>query len=96
VSGPDGREVPLTRAGADVAASLSTPGLYTVEGGGARRRIAVNVADPDVSQVSRSTLDPAAMTDPVDAGRPWWLYALVVAFAIVCVEWWTWQRRITV
>ena len=96
VIGPDGREVSLTRAGVDVSATLSTPGLYTVEGGGARRRIAVNVADPDVSQVSRSTLDPAALVAPVDAGRPWWLYALVVALAIVCVEWWTWQRRITV
>jgi hypothetical protein len=28
--------------------------------------------------------------------RPWWIYAAIIAFALAVLEWWTWQRRITV
>ena len=88
-------DVPITRAGDGVTAILAEPGVYTVEGGGAARRIAVNVGDPDVSNVSRSTV-AASSTTLAGGGRPWWLYALVAAFVLACVEWWTWHRRVTV
>jgi hypothetical protein len=95
ILGPDGADVPMTRAGDGVTAVLAEPGVYTVEGGGAERRIAVNVGDPDVSNVSRSTV-AASSTTLASGGRPWWLYALVAAFVLACVEWWTWHRRVTV
>jgi hypothetical protein len=69
-----------------------------VEAGGSRGVITVNVGDPDVSNLSRTNL-PASLTDrPVAAGgsRSWWVYGVALAFLLASVEWWTWQRRITV
>jgi von Willebrand factor type A domain len=95
----DGTVVPLLRAGDRIVVSLRKPGLYRVEAGGARGVVAVNVGDPEVSNLGRSTLAAGAKTVlPVGlgSGRPWWIYGLLVAFVLVAVEWWTWQRRITV
>ena len=78
---------------------LRSPGLYTAEAAGARTTFAVNIADPDVSNLARSTLatgqDTVAVTEGMSP-RPWWLYLIGLAFAGVVVEWWTWLRRITV
>jgi hypothetical protein len=40
--------------------------------------------------------DAAAAAEAAGSGRAWWLYALAFAFVLIGVEWWTWQRRITV
>jgi hypothetical protein len=59
----------------------------------------VNVGDPQVSNLSRTSLSATAQARAVSAGasgRAWWLYFALVAFALVLAEWWTWQRRITV
>ena len=96
---PDGQRVPLARVGGAALAVLRTPGLYVAEGGGARRTFAVNAGDPQVSNVARTSLTPAAQASTVTAGgarQPWWVYAAVAAFVLAVVEWWTWQRRITV
>jgi hypothetical protein len=29
-------------------------------------------------------------------GRPWWTFAVIGAFLLASIEWWTWQRRVTV
>jgi hypothetical protein len=78
---------------------LRSPGLYTAEAAASRTTFAVNIADPDVSNLSRSTLASGEATVAVTEGispRPWWLYLIALAFAAVLVEWWTWLRRITV
>jgi hypothetical protein len=98
VVSPAGEEVPLIRAGDHVVARLETPGLYLAETGGARSVITVNVADPAVSNLQVSS-GPATDTAAIAAGwarQPWWTYAVILAFVLLTIEWWTWQRRITV
>jgi hypothetical protein len=96
VVGPDGRPVKFLSAGDRATTTFSSVGLYTVEAGGSKRRVAVNAGDPVISNVSRTSLPPGADRPVGESGRPWWLYALVVAFVMLLVEWGTWQRRITV
>jgi hypothetical protein len=98
LTGPDGKAVPVERVNHASIAVLRTPGVYVAEGGGATTRIAVNVGDPHLSNVQRTSLPPAGAR-AVTAGsssRAWWSYFAMAAFALVLLEWFTWQRRITV
>ena len=88
----------LTRVSDKVFAVLEQPGLYSVEGGGARDTFAVNVADPQLLEP-----DPhqRLRLDPRPPRRRQFRLGLVGllrhrAFALAVAEWWTWQRRITV
>ncbi|HEY7475603.1 MAG TPA: BatA and WFA domain-containing protein [Vicinamibacterales bacterium] len=95
----DGTVVPLLRAGDQNVVTLQQPGLYRVEAGGARGVIAVNVGDPEISNLSRTSLsggEQAVKALGLASGRPWWMYGVFLAFVLIAVEWWTWQRRITV
>jgi hypothetical protein len=99
VTGPDGEPVPLVALGGEQIAPARSSGLYTTEGGGARSAVAVNVGDPNVSNLRKTSLSAAATAEPVTGGaadRPWWLYCAMTAFALALGEWWTWHRRITV
>ncbi len=98
VTSPDGESVPLVRAGDRVLARLRTPGLYLVQAGGAESVIGVNVGNPTVANLSRTGLTDAATASAFSglAGRAWWMYAVALAFVLLIVEWWTWQRRLTV
>jgi len=94
-----GRRVPLWRLDDRALALVPAPGLYTAEGSGFRAPVAVNAGDPELSNLSRSTLGASAEETPVPvgaSGRPWWVYCAVIAFGLILAEWWTWQRRITV
>lgn len=96
---PAGHAVALARVPGAALAMLYQPGLYVAETGGARSTVAVNVADPQISNTGRTTLGPASRVRTVfsgASGRAWWLYAAAAAFMLALVEWWTWQRRITV
>jgi hypothetical protein len=98
VTGPDGAPVALARAGREVVAALDTPGLHLVEAAGSRGVIAVNVGDPEVSNLARTSLEEGAgaRTSAGRRTRPWWTYAVIAAFVLAAAEWVTWQRRITV
>ena len=99
VIAPDGDAVPLVRVNGAALGVLRAPGLYVVEGGGSRRTIAVNAGDPQVSNVWRTSSTAGARGIVVTAGAsgfPWWQYRAVAAFGLALMEWWTWQRRITV
>lgn len=74
------------------------PGLYLAEGGGMRTTFAVNVGDPQVSNLQRTSLSEQVQAQgaAARAERPWWPWIVGFAFMLVLVEWWTWQRRITV
>lgn len=99
VTAPDGQSVALVRAGDRVMVRLVNPGLYLVEAGRSRGVVGVNVGDPDVSNLTRSTLpEPAEGSGAASraAGWPWWMWAVAVGFTLIAAEWWTWQRRITV
>ena len=99
VTAPSGRPVPIVRAGDGVVAEMNVPGLYLVEAGGARSVITIGVTSPQLSNLSATSVPGASArrTFAVAAGgRPWWLYAVAFAWILVVLEWWTWQRRITV
>jgi hypothetical protein len=99
VTGPGGVQIPLARVTGAALAMLRAPGLYVAEGAGAKSTFAVNVGDPQVSNGARTSLSRTDQSRPVMAGasgRPWWLYCALAAFALALLEWWTWQRRITV
>src|SRR5688572_9969903 len=98
LTSPDGKTVDVTTFGDTRLARIVTPGLYLAEGGGMRSALAVNVGDPQVSNVSRTSLS-AATLESTAAGQsndPWWPVLIAIAFVLGLVEWWTWQRRITV
>lgn len=98
VVSPDGKPVPLVRAGDRSVVRLSSPGLYLVDAGGSRGVVGVNIGDPDVSNLTRSAIasGAAAQVASGGAGWPWWMWAVASAFVLTAVEWWTWQRRVTV
>lgn len=98
VSGPGGLSVPLTRVDGAAVGVLRTPGLYVAEGGGARSTFAMNAADPQRSNVARTNLEAGSNAAPAPGilERSWWVGCAIAAFVLALVEWWTWQRRITV
>lgn len=98
VTSPANKNVPLVRLGSTVVAKLTQPGFYTVEAGGARSTVGVNIGSPEVSNLQRTSLTglDAGTLAAGAGGSAWWLFAVVAAFVLVSVEWWTWQRRITV
>ena len=99
LTGPANGTVPLTRISQTSFARLRAPGIYTAEGGGARSTFAVNLADPQLSNLTRTTpVAPGRLVTVAagGSGSPWWVYCAIAAFVLALAEWWTWQRRITV
>lgn len=99
VTGPDDDRVPLTRLSGGVTAILRTPGLYVAHDGSARTTFAVNAGEPQLSNLIQTKLGTLRDARNVASGapaRPWWLYCAVVALALAVLEWWTWNRRVTV
>ena len=99
VTGRDGESVPLTRVGEHAFARLKRPGLYSAEAGAARSTFAINLADPQLSNLTRTNPFASGRARTVSAGGSawaWWVYCAAAAFALALAEWWTWQRRITV
>lgn len=94
----DGESIPLTGMKETAFGVLEAPGLYGVQNGGARNTIAVNAADPQRSNVARTSLSPDANVAAARGAleRPWWLACAFLAFVLAFAEWWTWQRRVTV
>jgi len=76
---------------------LIAPGLYSIEAAGSRRVVGVNVGQPEIANVMRTSLpDTAAPLSVRLSARPWWTVAAVAALMLLAIEWLTWQRRITV
>lgn len=99
LTGPGGREVPLTRIEGRTIAVIREPGLYVAEGGGSSSRFVVNAGSAQLSNLTRTSPVTAGQTRTVEAGtstRPWWITLAIAALALALLEWWTWQRRITV
>jgi len=99
ITGPEDTNVALTRVNNTAFAVLKTPGIYSVEAGRARDSFAVNLADPQLSNLTRTNAFASVRGRPVTAGGTawaWWVYCALAAFALAIAEWWTWQRRLTV
>jgi hypothetical protein len=96
---PNGARVALTRLNDSVTAILRTPGLYAAQEGSAQTRFAVNAGEPQLSNLLQSKLATTQHARTVASGapaRPWWLYCALGALMVAVLEWWTWNRRITV
>jgi hypothetical protein len=78
---------------------VERPGLYTATARDRRVRLAVNVADPAVTAVNASRLAPEPAAPGLQA-RHWtvnpWLALLLAAALLLVLEWWTYNRRLTV
>ncbi len=97
----DGREVATRAAPGATLFDADEPGLYTALARDERMRVAVNLFDPRVTAVNASRFAqgvapavlsqgaPALTTDP-------WILLLVLASVLLAVEWWTYNRRMTV
>jgi hypothetical protein len=85
------------RAADRVDAVLPTPGLYLVRAGGSQSVVPVNAGSLATSNLLRAPRDSGGTRiEGSLPTRPWWIYGVVLAFVVAVVEWWTWQRRITV
>jgi Aerotolerance regulator N-terminal len=82
-------------------ASVEQPGFLTAIAPDRRVRVAVNVTDPSVTAINASRLAerPAAAPAPTSAGlvaaSPWTLLLLLAALLLM-LEWWAYNRRLTV
>jgi hypothetical protein len=96
----NGSELPVMAIDGDIHFDAAAPGLYTVIGKDRPVRISVNLLDRRISAVNRSALAPAI---PESSEReaadelPLGLSALLllIAAALLCVEWVAYHRRIT-
>jgi hypothetical protein len=98
ILGPDSQPLTLHRAPDRVLARLEQPGFYYVTAGGAHSVLALNAGDAAEADLRRTTLGGAvsAFAPNATTSRPWWIYGVAAAFALLTLEWWTWQRRVTV
>jgi len=99
VVSPDGAPLRVVRAGDRGLVTFPAPGLYLVESGPARSVVSVNVGGADVSNLMHTSLEAATAGGAgtgAGFGRPWWIYAVILAFLLAAAEWVTWLRRVTV
>ena len=97
----DGREVATRAAPGTTLFDSDEPGLYTALARDERIRVAVNLFDPQITAVNASRFKQAATpAAPAPAARPLatdpWILLLVLAVLLLAVEWWTYNRRLTV
>jgi hypothetical protein len=109
---PGDVEIPLANAeiraadGTTVTASTqlgstvfhaNEPGLYMASAGDTRLPIAVNVTNPDLSNVNRSAFkeDAAPVQTTSWLHQELWVYMVLAALLLISVEWFTYHRRIT-
>jgi hypothetical protein len=99
VVGMDGKEVETITAPQGSVFQADRPGIFTAVNKESVERVAVNVFSSRVSQVNASKLQPMAETvivaKPVTA-MPLWRLWLMLACGLLLVEWWTWNRHMTV
>ncbi len=97
----DGRAVATRAAPGATLFDVAGPGLYTALARDERIRVAVNLFDEQITAVNASRFaQGAAPAAPAPAARPLrtdpWILLLVLAVLLLAVEWWTYNRRLTV
>lgn len=94
IADASGAAVPAVSALGVTRFAAPAPGVYLASGAAGRAPIVVNATaglNPDAAGVTDETVDL-----PATGGAPWWTVLAVLALALAALEWWTWQRRITV
>lgn len=101
---PSGREFTASATNGFAVFYGDEVGFYEVHNGDAITQIAANLANRDESRVAPTaalTLGPNVSTDEfADASLKLafdpWMILIAIAFAVVLIEWWSWNRRVTV
>jgi hypothetical protein len=93
----DGKSVESSTQLGSTVFHANEPGLYMATAGDVRLPIAVNLTNPDLSNINRSALNEN--TAPVETAS-WlhhevWVYMVLAALILISVEWFTYHRRIT-
>lgn len=91
-----GGAVTLNRVGDVAVANLRQPGVYLAERPSGQVAIAINAGRRTSSNVRHSSRADAAGSEAPRASAGLWIWLVVLAAALVSIEWYTWQRRLTV
>jgi hypothetical protein len=95
-----GKSLPVSSAPGATLFDAQEPGVFTAITPQQRLRIVVNALDPALTLVNASALadappSAAPARAPLLRADPWVLL-LIAAVALLCVEWLTFHRRVTV
>ena len=92
-----GKIIPSEQQLGKTVFSVNEPGLYTATQGDTRLHIAANLVNPDLSNINRSVLKAGAPAKRHDGGlgRELWFYMLLFAIVLIGLEWFTYNRGIT-
>ena len=91
--------MPVARRGDAAVAVLDRPGLYLAEQpGGPARVLSVALGDRSRSNLHQSSVavDRERRGAAPSPGNDWWRMAGAFALAVMVVEWFLWQSRVTV
>jgi len=101
VVGLEGEEVKAQWAHEATLFEVPQPGFFIVSSGDERVRVAVNLLDPHISALNESPLPP--QTQDRERARPSariaidpWMLLLLIAVALLTIEWLTYNRRVTI
>jgi hypothetical protein len=97
----DGSELPVVNVDKRSFFDATQPGLYTAIGKDRPIRIAVNLLERRISDVNRTAVATATTETAAADGKSDWplglsALLLILAAALLCVEWVAYHRRVTV
>lgn len=92
----DGGNISARRVGNVTIADLREPGVYLAERPSGQLAIAVNAGSRASSNVRQSTRAADTATSAPAASAGLWIWLVGIAIVLLSIEWYTWQRRITV
>ncbi|MEX2271632.1 MAG: hypothetical protein WD690_09185 [Vicinamibacterales bacterium] len=92
----DGGAVRLRRVGDVNIADLREPGVYLAERPSGQLAVAINAGSRASSNVRQSSRASDAGSSAPVASAGLWIWLVAIALALLSVEWYTWQRRVTV
>ena len=79
--------------------NTSTPGLFTAITDNTHVPVVVNVISHKLSNINQSNfskMNPSASSEHVPPKRELWFYMSLLAMLLICAEWLTYHRRITI
>ena len=94
----DGATLPVRHVPGATLVEARDAALFTAEGAQGRMRVIAQSLDPARTDVNASTLTATPLPETSTAARasaPPWLWLLAIAGLLMLVEWFTWNRRVT-
>ena len=95
-----GRDVPAWSLLGSTRFTAAGPGVFYATSQGLRVPVVVNLPDRQWAAPDTAAQEGVGAARgeglPVGSSRPWWTVMAMAALLLLLLEWWTWQRRITV